>query len=324
MEVARKSVANLGPADLARAAVVVASDVSIDGETARRLREFVEGGGGLLVALGSKSEEAHGALASAGLAPAPEGGDGGQPATRIARIASLDRTHPGLELFAGPRSGDFGTARFFRHRKVLTSGEDRVLARFDDGAPALVERRVGSGRVLLWTSTFDTYWNDFALQPVFLPFIHQATKSLAGFRPPSPWHTVGTVVDLAATPGLADAGGAEPLTATSPSGRDLPATDVLELDEQGFYVFERGGETAGMLAANVDVRESDLATLDAEELVAALRPLGAGGERTSGPVESTPIEREASQGLWRYLVLGVLALLVAEVFVANRLSLAGG
>ena len=30
-----------------------------------------------------------------------------------------------------------------------------VLARFDDGAPALIERRVGSGRVLIWASSLD-------------------------------------------------------------------------------------------------------------------------------------------------------------------------
>jgi hypothetical protein len=41
-------------------------------------------------------------------------------------------------------------------------------------------------------------------------------------------------------------------------------------------------------------------------------------------VERTPDERESTQGLWRYLVLAVLLLLVAEVFVANRLSEAGG
>ena len=50
----------------------------------------------------------------------------------------------------------------------------QVLARFDDGAPALLERRVGSGRVLLWTSSLDLAWNDLPLKPVFLPFVHRS------------------------------------------------------------------------------------------------------------------------------------------------------
>jgi hypothetical protein len=323
MEIERRSAGSLSDADLARAAVVVASDVALDAGPARRLREFVERGGGLLVGLGSRSEETQVALAEAGLVAAAESGVSAEPGSRIARIASLERAHPGLEVFAGPRSGDFGTARFFRYRRMRAADDDRVLARFDDGAPALIERTVGKGRVLVLASTLDTYWNDFALQPVFLPFLHQAVKSLAGFRPPAPWHTVGSVLDLAAAPGLLEPGAEGALTISTPSGRELAAGDVLELEEPGFYVLRRDDEEAGVLAVNVDVRESDLTAVDPEELAAALRAAGDADAIERAAVEASPVEREASQGLWRYLVLAALALLVAEVFVANRLSAAG-
>ena len=64
-------------------------------------------------------------------------------------------------------------------RLWLSHGDRRppdaqVLARFDAGAPALVERQVGSGRVLLWASTLDLSWSDLPLKPVFLPFVHRA------------------------------------------------------------------------------------------------------------------------------------------------------
>jgi hypothetical protein len=327
IDVRRRSPSTVGRDDLAQAAVVVVSDVALDAETVRRLQAFVEQGGGLVAALGSKSEGTHAALAGAGLVPAPAGGEGAlgadsQPGSRIARIASLDRGYPGLDAFAGPRSGDFGTARFFRHREVQPAQGDRVLARFDDGDPALVERSVGKGRVLVWTSTLDTYWNDFALQPVFLPFVHQVVKSLAGFRPPATSQTVGDVVDLQSLPELS--GGEGELRATDPKGEDAPVTGVLDLDQQGFYSVSRGGKEAAVLAANVDVRESDLTALDVEELTAAVAPTGNAAATPQNAAELTPREREAAQGLWRYLVLAVLLLLVAEVFVANRLSAAGG
>ena len=82
-----------------------------------------------------------------------------------------------------------------------------------------------------------------------------------------------------------------------------------------------------MLASNVDVRESDLGAVDVEELGAALAPpvgTADGVDAQEGAPEQTVSEHEAAQGLWRYLVLGVLLLLVAEVFVANRLSAAAG
>ena len=41
---------------------------------------------------------------------------------------------------------------------------ERVIARFDDGAVAMAERKIGSGNVILWSSTLDNYWNDLALK----------------------------------------------------------------------------------------------------------------------------------------------------------------
>ena len=101
---------------------------------------------------------------------------------RPARLGALEYGHPIFEPFRAPRSGDFSSARAStaiarrcRHRTR------RSLARFDDGAPALVERRVGNGRVLMWTSTLDLQWNDLPLKSVFLPFVHRMATTLAAY-----------------------------------------------------------------------------------------------------------------------------------------------
>ena len=39
-----------------------------------------------------------------------------------------------------------------------------------------------AGRVLVWTSTLDVTWNDLALKPVFLPFIHRVGATLAAYH----------------------------------------------------------------------------------------------------------------------------------------------
>ena len=57
-------------------------------------------------------------------------------------------------------------------------------------------RAVGRGRVLLWTSTLDLFWNDLALKPVYLPFVHQVARHLADYRERANWATVGQVIDL--------------------------------------------------------------------------------------------------------------------------------
>src|SRR5690606_31859181 len=57
--------------------------------------------------------------------------------------------------------------------------ERKVLARYTNGAVALVEGRLGGGRVLLYTSTIDRDWNDLVIYPGFLPLMQQAMRYLA-------------------------------------------------------------------------------------------------------------------------------------------------
>ena len=99
---------------------------------------------------------------------------------------------------------------------------------------------------------------------------------------------------------------------------------ILELNEHGAYEIRSAGTPSNApdrIAVNIDPAESDLAQLDAGELVAA-----ATGRATQAavsaetPAELTPEDAEKQQNLWWYLLLGGLALLVAELLVANRLS----
>ena len=76
--------------------------------------------------------------------------------------------HPVFEVFKTPRSGDFTSSTFYRYRGLQLGPPDTILASFDDGAVAISERSVGDGRVLVWTSTLDTYWNNIPQQPVLV------------------------------------------------------------------------------------------------------------------------------------------------------------
>src|SRR5690606_35945388 len=127
---------------------------------------------------------------------------------------------------------------------------------------------------LVWTSTLDNFWTDLALQPVYLPFVHQLARHAAGYAESRPWFTAGQVLDLAAArdsmafaPGGDEPGttselaarqaagavsattlrghavgamvGFEPGDACTMIGGKLPR--VLELTEQGFYEVRPAG-----------------------------------------------------------------------------------
>ena len=307
--------------DLRRASLVILNDIAVPAALGRRLARFVDAGGGLFVALGPRAawpQEDADILPAALQAPVDRTrGD-------AARIGALEYGHPVFEPFRAPRSGDFAAARIYGYRTVAPVPSAQVLARFDSGAPALLERRTGTGRVLLWTSTLDSAWSDFPLKPVFLPFIHRAARHLSAYAEPAPWSTVGQVLDASLGAAASRPGGGVVVT---PSGRQVPideeGSEVLELTEQGFYELRtRAGEgVALVVASNVDSAESDLTAMDPKEIVAAATsgPGDGSGARAAG-VPLPPEAQERSQRLWWYLLcIGVL-LLGADTLISNRLS----
>jgi len=326
------------PVDLEGTDAVILNDVLLDGGSAERLRTFVEGGGGVLVALG---EQGGWPASAADMLPGTIGQMQDRIQGRGGRLGYLEYGHAIFEVFAGPRSGDFTGARFFRVRGFEPADSAAVLARFDDGSVALVEARPGLGRLLVWTSTLDSYWTDLALQPVYLPFVHRLTEHLGGRAEAQPWFTIGQVVDLAnpealETAGLvsADAAGlAEGLDqiVLTPSGAtiQMPADEgprYLPLEERGFYTVRPPAtepERPFVLAVNVDLEESNLTPLDPTQLALQVSaPEGAtrGALDMDRAVSLQREDQERRQSLWRWLLLAALALFVAETVISNWIS----
>ena len=334
----RKS-SSLNRQDLTGRAVVFLNDAPEPSATAAQLlQDFVAAGGGLVVALGERSSAWTGKAAE--LLPATWGASVDRSADWGGALAYIDYGHPIFEIFSSPRSGDFSPAKFFRYRPL--SGEnggltEGILARFDDGEVALAEKRIGDGRVLLWSSTLDTFWNDLALQPVFLPFVHQLVKYASGYAEANAWHEVGDILDLSRQLELASAGGAvkeamadavasAELVAVAPSGEKSflsrqEEKRLLTLDEQGFYEFRFLKSQSGdpiSLAVNLDLAESDLSSLDPEEVVAAVSSREMQSPQLGG--EWTPAEQDRRQRVWWYFLAAALVLLAIETRWSNRLS----
>jgi hypothetical protein len=302
----------LRAADLAGDPVVILDQAPFPGgAVGERLQRHVEEGGGLIVVLGESAPRLPEAiLPGRAAAPVDRSGVGGTT------LGFVDFGHPVFAPFSTPRAGDFTAAHVYRYRPIDDAPGQRVLARFGDGATALAEQRVGRGRVLLWASTLDDRWNDLALQPVFLPFLHEVVKFAAGYAPAPTSRVVGDPWDP---------GASRPATAASlllsPSGRRTevePSTPVT-LEEPGFYQLRdrRTGAEGTTLAVNVDRSESRLESFDPAELVREVSPAPSAQTRAGGTLSLQ--ERERSQSGWWYLVILAFLLLAAETVLSNRL-----
>lgn len=317
------SASRVAPATFEKRAVVVLNDAPFPPGGAGALKRFVERGGGLLIVAGDRTTWPS---SEADLFPGRLGAAVDRTSGRSGSLGYLDYSHQIFEVFKAPHSGDFSAAHVFRYRAIEAGPNDRVLARYDDGAIAAAERKVGLGRVIVWTTTLDDTSTDIAVKPIFLPLVHQMVRYLAHYEAPTSWFTVGQVLDLsarvrsrAARIVVSPSG-----DRTTQSGGGEGAEGLLELNEQGIYEVRSTGASTSRpeaIAVNLDSLESDLSPLDARELVAAVTGHAASDQaQPAEPQEITREDAERRQSLWWYLLLAGLLLLAAETIISNRLS----
>ena len=314
--------------------VIVINDAAqqLSASAGNAIAGFVRDGGGLLLSVERGMTQAAGLLrefgvTSEGQADRLSGGAGS--------LAWFDTGHPVFDVFAAARSGDFSSASFFRyHRLVLPEGA-AAIARFDDGAPALLDLMpaaddgtpgAASGRVLVLPTSFDTFWNTMPLQAVFLPFVHRSVEYLAGYSLPRSWYRVGEVAEVELPGGQAESEG-DGYVSVAPSGREsrIDADGgglLLDVEEPGFYEFREVRADVSTepltLASNVPVVESDLSRLDLDEFMSRIRPREEESASATEAAALTPEERERQQRLWWFLIAAAALVLAAETLFGNR------
>lgn len=207
-------------------------------------------------------------------------------------LGDIDFTHPLFVPFASPRYNDFTKIHFWKHRPVTlkTPSKTRVVARFDNGEPALLDRSVGSGRVLALTSGWHPEDSQLALSSKFVPIIGallelacggtEVAESVAVHQPVqlNPFRRAGGVSppvrselsDPQRTGGLTPpARQGEPIVVQTPDGCDVRldagVTTFTETDQPGIYR-TKVGSTETRFAVNLSPTESNTAPLNLEQL----------------------------------------------------------
>jgi Aerotolerance regulator N-terminal/von Willebrand factor type A domain len=303
-------------------------------QLATALTRFVEGGGGLFLSMGSRVEASAWNERLAQVLPQPltvvrtqaalPGQNAGEtiddrPAERLAPV---DRRHPLLASF--PAQGDgLSSARFFKYmllEPVPDSSDRSVVLRFESGAPALVERSVGKGRVLLLATTVDREWTDLPIRPGFLPLVREAARRLVGGSDTeaAPSILVGQTRELAL------AADDRRLEVTKPDGSVWVAKHeragvgrtvaFADTDEPGVYRVAAAGPDGALsqrpgdgFVVNVDVRESNPARLPADKRPDRVLLAASGGQPPKHKVE-----------LWHALAGALIAFVLVESLLTLR------
>jgi uncharacterized membrane protein len=263
--------------------VIALCNVGRPGEvTWRRLAEFVERGGGLLVfpgdLVGADSYNRFAGPRGADLLPGtlaePVGSS--EKAERYFTLSPEGLTHPIVAEFGDvPDSGLF-LAHVRRYMPIDPDPDrDEVVLRYTHGPPAIVQARRGAGRVVAFTFTADMRWNNL---PAKGDFVSLMANTIAYATPGRGEQRNVRVGDTPSEPLTARQTGLTPVI-SGPSGRSLPGRLVPRADglDVAFGPIERAGIWPLSIgpdvlhyAVNVDAEDSTLVPVERSEIEASL------------------------------------------------------
>jgi hypothetical protein len=304
------AVEQAGNQALSKYAFVVLSDVgTMPPGLETNLRAYVAGGGSLLVALGPLS---------AALARVPVSNETIQGSAYAARgdsrfetVAAADAEHPTLR-----RANKLDGVKFYQEIKV-DPGQSHVIARLTNQAPLLLEKQVGEGRVVVFTSTFDNVGNDMPLHASFVPFVEETARYLGGQQDRSTNVAVDSYIELrsakehGAAIDVTEPDGSHPL-----SLKDASTTQTFQVTREGFYDIHRANGREELVAVHADRRESDLTPIP-QETLALWQNTGLGPDTPSGDGSAADTQPRP-WSLWRYALLLVLIIAIIESVLASR------
>jgi hypothetical protein len=243
-----------------------------------------------------------------------------KPGNEYQLLGEIDFTHPLFAPFASPRYSDFTKIHFWKHRPVslTTPSTTHIAARFDNGSPALLERRIGEGRVLALTSGWQPEDSQFALSSKFVPFVGALLDLACGGTEVAESVSIHQPVTLQTT------AQSSPVMVTTPDHRELrlgaDVSTFTETDQPGIY-HAKVGSTESRFAVNRSSAESNTAPLELEQLEQRGVRLGAGqtrAERVERIRQQRDTELESHQKVWRWLIVVALGTLIMETWWAGR------
>lgn len=326
-------------------AVVLANVADVPESVLAALERYLHSGGGLMIFPGGKISPRfynEKMFAERAFLPAAFGEAHGNAEQQelFFTLQRKDYEHPIVSIWRDPGAGSLATAHFYRAftlqpAKTPTArpeaGPPAVVLKYSDGQPAVMERTWGFGRVVQFSSTVDSAWNDLCIRPVFLPLIHRTLGALVTRQEEHLNVRVGARLSAAMDAELIG----KDLLIKSPGAKasevalqrvtavnGVPLLQFEATERAGVYEVRQGDDATPLLrfAAQADPAESnlqELTTLDWKTFDGVAQVFRwTLGMRLRGQLQQ---ERTGNE-FWLAIALVALAVAVAETTLGNQWS----
>jgi hypothetical protein len=306
--------------ELAKHEVVIINDVPrLPDKVRDKMDDLRKTGQGQLVILGENSDIGWwGSYAKLPVKPVQRifvAHDRGRP---FVALTTYDRSHPIFKMFEKSTKVALNSAQFSVYVNVEAKPGAVVLAKYEDGAPAIVESGKEDHGMLVFDSTVDNKWNDLPLKTSFLPLFSEMIYYLSRYNQNKGWYQLGEGIPITAgvenaTAAVIDPKGERQALGNINAGEAKFFTPVIP----GFHEIRVGPDTR-MIAVNPPSSEGNLESMPPEDLLASVQRT-AGEAQQRGFIDSEAKNEYARRQMgWWYLLLFALLAGVAEIYIANR------
>lgn len=272
------------------------------------------------------------------------------------QIRTYQETHPIFDIFPSEGFSAQYAPQFYSGVVLRPTPASKVIARFGDDTPFLIERTDGTGTVLLYNCGLFTqqsgvanagagptrttiYTNDLLVNPYFLPILQQSVLyAAAANNSLVTWG--GHIGDTYTARYPRSAGGKATIELKTDTdtpendGSDTDNISVVPIAEDGTLQF-RGTERPGIyqvevrtqerlqrdfFAVNVDTREADLVRIPLQQAAARVGAQTGTDETTEGTTIAADAYNMKRHGreIWGELLLLTVCLMLLESYLSNR------
>jgi len=294
---------------------------NISAGAAQRVSEFVNHGGGVIFFQDIKADLATlsrdlwrklGFAGAKGISKANSIGWG-----------KFDLTHP---IFAGVFEGKASPRSpvTTEYIEFATRKDDQVIIPFSNGKPFLMERRLGKGKVLMYSISLDPSGGNFIFSGIFAPILFRSISyAVSGSAENQPqWHTgvshkiILPLVETDKLQMISPAKYSSQVIHRPVMGGSEIITGVT--NQPGIYTLSADAKVLAKIACNIPDVKYDLERTDIHDLVDRLGAVAV-IDQAQKDLKADVYANRFGRELWRPIVVIFLLLLLSESIIGREL-----
>jgi hypothetical protein len=325
---------SFGGIDLNKYQVVILSNVSRLSEVQlANLERFVQRGGGVFFVLGDGIDPEFYSKEIAGRLFGLVVRDPLTPTKNVGGFFSFERVdleHPIFQVYRNVEGGGVPTIKFSSIFELPENSEIKTLIRFNLGKPALIEKSLGRGKLLLLAAPVDETQGDLVIHPFFVPTINRSVEYLASdltrldedflvrsyvFRE-LPADLVGREIELV-DPHMMK-------TALHPSFQtDKLVLNITDTQVPGIYGIRASASSADRaemvdrFAVNIDPRDSDPHKIDISRVESKLKGTSLVYLDAEEDIQKSILQSRYGKELWKTFLWVAFGLLALEMLLSR-------